>query len=185
MQPSSAAWPSLTRGVAKKLAVLAGLAAFVAVLWYALGVEAPQPSPLLGRPAPEFTLPLFSGGTLRLSDLRGRAVLINFWASWCIPCRQEAPYLEQAWQEYRGRGFVLLGVNVWDAESDARAYIKEFRHTFPNGMDRAGRIAIAYGVGGVPESYIIDPAGRIVRRYIGPLNPELIRQFLEPLLQDG
>lgn len=167
-----------------RLVVLGLLAAFVGLLWAALRVPPPSPLRMDARPAPEFTLPLFTGGTLRLSDLRGKVVLVNFWASWCIPCRQEAPYLEQAWQTYRAGGFVLVGVNVWDTDRDARAYIREFNHTFPNGFDRSGAVAIAYGVRGVPESYFVDRAGTIVRRYAGPLDPARIRQLLEPLIEE-
>ncbi len=176
---------SRQRRLLRLVPVLLLPAAFVAVLWYALGIEPAAPSPLEGRVAPPFTLRLFDGGAVSLEALRGQVVLVNFWASWCVPCRQEAPYLEAAWRAYRARGFVLVGVNVWDAETDARAYIREFGHTFPNGMDRSGAIAIAYGVRGVPESFFIDRAGRIARRHVGPLTPERIRALVEPLLAGG
>lgn len=178
--------PALARrGLLKKLAILVPIVAFLGVLWFALGFEAQKPSPLLGRSAPDFTLPLFSGGELRLSSLRGRVVLVNFWASWCLACRQEAPYLEQAWRRYRDQGLVVLGVNIWDTDRDARAYIREFGHTFPNGPDRRGTVAIAYGVRGVPESYFIDRRGVIAAQVVGPLTPEKISRLVEPLLLEN
>ena len=83
--------------------------------------------------APDFTLNTFEGETIRLSDLRGQVVVINIWASWCVPCRDEAPVLERLWREYRDRGVVFLGVDYADTEREARAFIAEFGLTYPNG----------------------------------------------------
>ena len=90
-------------------------------------------------PAPDFRLNTFDGQTLQLSDLRGQAVVINFWASWCIPCRDEAPILEKTWREYRDRGVVLVGVAYLDDEKPARDFITEFTITYPNGPDLGHR----------------------------------------------
>src|SRR5262249_49931851 len=119
-----------------------------------------QAAPLRVRPAPDFALPLFDGGSFRLSEQRGRVVLINYWASWCPPCRDEAPTLEAAWRAYRDRGVVLVGLDVWDSETDARAFLKEFGVTYPNGPDASGEILIDYGVTGVPETYFVDRSGQ-------------------------
>ncbi|HXF82901.1 MAG TPA: TlpA disulfide reductase family protein [bacterium] len=118
-------------------------------------------------PAPQFTLPRFDGGTLSLGELRGRYVVMNFWASWCIPCRDEAPLLERVWREYRARGVVVLGVNIQDLEPEARRFIAETKATYPQVRDRDGTVSRAYGTTGVPETFFIDREGRIVRKFPG------------------
>ena len=125
-------------------------------------------SPLVAKDAPSFTLALFDGGTLALKDLRGKAVLVNFWASWCVPCRAEAGELESAWEKYKDRGVVFLGVNIQDKEEDARAFMKEFGITYLNGRDASGKIAVDYGVWGIPETFFVDAQGRIT--YSTPVN---------------
>ena len=120
------------------------------------------------RPAaPAFSLPRFDGGTLTLASLRGKYVLVNFWASWCIPCRDEAPLLERAWREYRDRGLVVVGVNIQDLEPEARKFIARYKVDYPNVRDRDGRVSRAYGTTGVPESFFIDRDGRVVRKFPG------------------
>jgi len=131
-------------------------------------------SPLVARQAPSFTLTLFDGKTIRLEDFRGKAVLINFWASWCVPCRAEAPALESAWQRYKNRDVVFLGVNIQDKEEDARAFTKEFGITYLNGRDTDGKIAVDYGVWGIPETFFIDPQGRITYKHAGELRTQTI-----------
>lgn len=141
------------------------------------------PSPLIGRSAPEFTLPLFDGSTLRSADLRGRVVVVNFWASWCFPaCYDEAPHLQRVWERYRAGGVVVVGVNVQDQDGPARAFIQRFAQTFPNGMDRTGKISIDYGVYGVPETFVIDRTGRIVAKHAGAVTEEWLASEITPLL---
>src|SRR5947208_1433715 len=125
-------------------------------------------SPLVARQAPSFTLTLFDGKVVRLADFRGKAVLVNFWASWCVPCRAEARALESAWQKYKDRGVVFLGVNIQDKEEDARAFMKEFGITYLNGRDASGKIVVDYGVWGIPETFFVDAQGRIT--YSTPVN---------------
>jgi len=132
------------------------------------------PSPLVGTRASDFTLALFDGGTVRLSGFGGKAVVLNFWASWCVPCREEAPLLEAAWRALKDRDVVFLGVNIQDTEDAARAFVREFRVTYPNGRDVAGKIAIDYGVWGIPETFFIDRHGRITAKVIGPLGAETL-----------
>ncbi len=124
-------------------------------------------SPLIGRPAPDFTLILFNGGSISVKDLRGKAVLLNFWASWCPPCRVEAPALEGGWQTYKEKGVVFLGVNIQDKEPDARAFIEEFGLTYPNGWDVREKVAVNYGVWGIPETFFLDREGRITYKHVG------------------
>lgn len=134
------------------------------------------------RQAPDFTLQPFTGEPLRLSDLRGKPVMVNFWASWCPPCRQEAPLLERTWREYREKGVVFVGMDVWDSEQDARKFLQEFDITYPNGPDPRGQIAIDYGVTGIPETYFIDRQGQITRKWIGPFTEEALRKFLDEIV---
>ncbi|MGH2452424.1 MAG: TlpA family protein disulfide reductase [bacterium] len=167
----------------QRAAVLGALAAVLAVL--ALGVAREKPpwsTPLVGAPAPDFTLDLFEGDRLRLADLRGRVVLINFWASWCTACKQESPVLQWTWVTYRPRGLVLVGVNIWDRQQDALAMIREFGKTYPNGPDLSGKILQDYGVTGIPETFFIDRSGRIALKHLGPVTRELIISNVEPLL---
>jgi cytochrome c biogenesis protein CcmG/thiol:disulfide interchange protein DsbE len=140
-------------------------------------------SPLVARQASSFTLTLFDGTVIRLEDFRGKAVLINFWASWCVPCRAEAPALESAWQRYKNRDVVFLGVNIQDREEDARAFMKEFGITYLNGRDESGKIAIDYGVWGIPETFFIDPQGRITYKHAGEVKAPIIEAKLDAALK--
>jgi cytochrome c biogenesis protein CcmG, thiol:disulfide interchange protein DsbE len=140
-------------------------------------------SPLVAKPAPSFTLTLFDGGALNMKDLRGKAVLLNFWASWCVPCRAEARALEEAWQKYKDRDVVFVGVNIQDKEEDARAFLKEFGVTYLNGRDWSGKIAIDYGVWGIPETFFLDPHGRITYKHAGELRVPVITTKLDEALK--
>lgn len=135
-----------------------------------------------GEPAPDFVLTGFDGASYSLSMYRGRPVFLYFWASWCVPCREEAPLLEALWREYQRRDVVFLGVNVQDGEDDARSFLDEFNITFPNVRDGSGRVYIDYGVYGVPESFFIRRDGVIQQRWIGPLEEQQLREALESLL---
>ena len=136
-------------------------------------------SPLIGQQAAPFTVTLFDGKKLSLDDLRGKTVFLNFWASWCPPCRAEARDLEAAWQRIKDSGVVFLGVDIQDTEEDARAYLKEFNVTYPNGRDLTGKVAVDYGVWGIPETFFIDPQGRITYKHVGSLGTPLITAKLE------
>jgi cytochrome c biogenesis protein CcmG/thiol:disulfide interchange protein DsbE len=161
-------------------AVLLPAVAVLALLAFGFGREPRYiESPMLGRPAPPFSLALFDGRTLRLEDLRGQVVFLNFWASWCPPCRVEAPALEAAWQRTRDHGVVFVGVSTQDEDERARAFLDEFGITYPNGRDAGGRIAIDYGVWGLPEAFLIGPDGRITYKHIGTLGAALIAAKLD------
>ena len=136
-------------------------------------------SPLLAKEAAPFTVTLFDGRKISLKDLGGKAVFLNFWASWCVPCRAEAKDLEAAWQRVKDRNMLFLGVAVQDTEKDSRAFLKEFNITYPNGWDEAGQIAVNYGVWGVPESFFIDPQGRITYKHVGGIRAALVTAKLE------
>lgn len=132
--------------------------------------------------APDFALTTFDGQALRLSDLRGQAVVINFWASWCIPCGDEAPILERTWQAYRERSVVLLGVAYLDDENAARQFIAEFGISYPNGLDVGTLISPLYRIKGIPETFFVDRAGELRGVYIGPIPEAELRQRIEALL---
>lgn len=161
------AWASFTSGPAR-----GGLAVNNQIV--ELNVEA--------EPAPEFTLALMGGGELDSAGLRGRVVLLDFWASWCPPCRDEAPVLAQVYDEYRDHGVEFVGFNLWDNAGDAGLFLQQEGHEYPNGVDEEGRIAISYGVRGIPEKFFLNREGHIVRKFSGPMDADLLRQILDTLL---
>ncbi len=165
----------------RRLALVFGIGApLVAVLAFGFTRDPREiPSPLIGRPAPPFAVRLTDGRELSLADLRGKVVFLNFWASWCPPCRAEARLLEASWREHRDGDVVFLGINMQDREPDAREFLREFGITYPNGLDLNNRIAIDYGVWGIPETFFLDRTGRITYKHIGALGPEIIHAKLE------
>ncbi len=134
--------------------------------------------------APDFSLAGFDGRSVTLSQLRGKVVVINFWASWCPPCRQEAAYLEQTWRKYRDQGVVFIGVDYVDTEKEALAYIKEFDITYINGPDLATRISQAYNIKGVPETFYVDKKGQLRGMHVGPLQAPELDDKIDELLAE-
>jgi len=122
----------------------------------------------IGDEVPDFILTTFSGEQIAIGDLRGQVVVINFWASWCMPCEHEAPIFEQAYQVYKDDGVVFLGVNYADTEREARAYLEKYGITYPNGPDLGTRIYQSFRTSGVPETFIIGPDNRLADVRIGP-----------------
>jgi len=120
--------------------------------------------------APNFTLPrLDSSGKLQLASLRGRAVVLNFWASWCVPCKGEAPLFEAAWKQWRKRGVVVVGVDSQDFTGDARRFANAYGITYPLVHDGAGKTKDSYGVTGFPETFFVNRKGRLVGHIPGAL----------------
>jgi cytochrome c biogenesis protein CcmG, thiol:disulfide interchange protein DsbE len=140
--------------------VLAPAVLFVGLLWFALMRAGSQAT--VGETAPGFELPTLSGDTLSSDDLKGHPVVVNFWASWCLPCREEAPLLERTWRQYRDEGVIFLGVNIKDAESDAKAFVEEFDITYPIVRDLDQELTRAFGVRGLPETFFVDHEWRFV-----------------------
>ena len=133
-------------------------------------------------PAPEFELPGEDGKTYRLSDFRGRVVVLNFWATWCPPCREEMPAMERAWQKVKAKGIVLVAVNVGEDDDQIFQFLGDFPVTFPILLDRKGEIVKRYPVIGLPTTFIIDLAGRVTHRAVGTRDwdhSELIGQLLK------
>jgi cytochrome c biogenesis protein CcmG/thiol:disulfide interchange protein DsbE len=172
MEPMTEASTSSPPATARRrrwgtLAVWAILLGLLSLL--GIGMIRSQQGPIsVGSRIPDFALTTFDGQTYNTADLRGRVILINFWASWCEPCEEEAAELEQAYQEYRDRGVVFLGVNYVDTEPEALAYLERFGITYANGPDLGTRISQSFRMRGVPETYIVDGEGILVGRKIGP-----------------
>ncbi len=136
--------------------------------------------------APDFALErLDRDGELRLSSLRGKAVVLNVWASWCIPCKDEAPYLEQVWRSNRDRNVVVLGLDAKDFRADARRFADRFALTFPLVYDGPGDAIGGYGVTGFPETFVIDREGRVVRAFAGAVNGKEERAELHAAIADA
>jgi cytochrome c biogenesis protein CcmG/thiol:disulfide interchange protein DsbE len=133
-------------------------------------------------PAPDFTLTSYDGETITLSGLRGQVVVINFWASWCDSCADEAPDLERAWHDYRDQGVVYVGVDYMDSDAEGRKFIERYGITYPNGPDLGNRISDMYRIAGTPETFIIDRQGEIVFFAVGPLSFEELSAEIEKLL---
>ncbi len=137
------------------------------------------PSPLVGRPAPPFSLtPVGGGQTVTLASLRGRPVVLNFWATWCVPCVQEHSALTQAARS-RGSEVQFLGIVYNDEEAPIQGFLDLHGRAYPSLLDKEGKTAIAYGVYGVPETYFINPGGLIVSKFVGPLNPSALGEELK------
>lgn len=134
-------------------------------------------------PAPDFTLETFDGQVIRLSDYRGTPVIINFWASWCLECYREAPILEEAWRRHKEH-VMFIGVDYVDTEPAARAYLKRFDITYPNGMDRGSLISDAYRVQGVPETFFIDRQGIVRGVKIGPITADELETWINTLMRE-
>jgi cytochrome c biogenesis protein CcmG/thiol:disulfide interchange protein DsbE len=170
-----------------RLMVLAIVVGLLVILGFGV-LRAQQGQVGKGQPAPNFTVtglagtPL-AGQTFTLSEARGKVVVVNFWASWCIPCRDEAPVLETAWQRYKDRGVVVVGLAWTDTESKSLDFIREFSQTYLNGPDLRTLAGQTYRIKGVPETYVVDPNGVLAWVKIGPLTSlEELQSVIEPLL---
>ncbi len=134
------------------------------------------------KPAPDFTVILFSGKEVSLNDFKGKPLIINFWASWCGPCREEAPVLVKVAKEYKNK-VQFLGIVFQDTEVDAKKFIEEFKVKYPNGMDPGGQAAQDYQITGVPETFFIDADGMLRAKWLGALTEERLKSLAEPIMQ--
>ena len=174
-----------TRLAAIALAVV-GVLALTALLAFGLANRSPvtgrSGETRIAKPAPPMNMPLYDGGILTPADYAGKPVVVNFWASWCGPCRQEAPIFERLSREYAERGVLFVGVNIQDAETDAQAYLREYDITYPNGIDANGGISIDYGVIGIPVTFFIDREGIVHRRWAGVMRETQLRTWIDELV---
>lgn len=139
----------------------------------------------IGKPAPDFTLKTIDGNEIRLSNLKGKPVLINLWASWCPPCRYEMPDIQAAYEKYKAKELVVLGIDftAQDDLKDVAAFVKELKLTFPILLDVTGEVSTGlYGMRGLPTSYFIDPEGVIRRIQIGAMLPDKLEGYLAEIL---
>jgi cytochrome c biogenesis protein CcmG/thiol:disulfide interchange protein DsbE len=150
------------------IAAFAILLGFLALMGW--GLRNAQQGPVqVGQKVPPFQLTSFDGETIKTEELQGKVIVVNFWASWCKPCEQEAAELEEAWQFYKDSGeVVFLGVDYVDTETEARGYLEKFDISYPNGPDLRTAISQIFKISGVPETYIIDRNGKLAARKIGP-----------------
>lgn len=169
----------LSVGVIIAFALIIGLLAILG--WRLVKVNSGQVS---SGKAPDFTITSFEGETITLSELRGQVVIINFWASWCPPCREEAPYLEATWRKYEDQGVIFIGVDYVDTESKALAYIDEFDITYFNGPDVGTRISHDYNMQGVPETFYVAKNGDLHGLKVGPLFPPELDEVIDELLAE-
>jgi cytochrome c biogenesis protein CcmG/thiol:disulfide interchange protein DsbE len=172
------------------IAIWAGVIILIAVLGWGL-VKTNADRPGEGgqvETAPGFEVQFFEGyewedrTSSSLSDFRGKVVVLNFWASWCVECRIEADLLEQAWRDYRSKDVVFLGVAYVDVEPKSKAYLEEFDITYPNGPDLRSSVSSKYEVTGVPETFFIDRDGKVAHVQIGPLSGPTLYGLLDQLI---
>ncbi len=153
----------------------------VALAWLPACEESGQGA-AVKEAAPDFELALFDGGSFRLSEQQGRAVVLNFFASWCTTCGAEAAEFQSLSESYADKGAVVIGVAVEDTEKGARDYVAEKGFTFATGLDASGEIKKAYGIFGVPMTYFIDKQGRINYVHAGVVTGALLQHELDKVL---
>ncbi|MCB8943930.1 MAG: redoxin domain-containing protein [Ardenticatenaceae bacterium] len=167
-----------------------GVLALLAVLGWGL-LNSTKARPEAGQTAPDFELLFYDGykwgeiSQASLSDMRGNVVVLNFWASWCTPCRMEADLLEASWRKYKDQGVIFLGVTYADVEPNAMDFLEEFDITYPNAPDLRSLISQDYEITGVPETFFIDKEGTISYVHIVPLDERTLNGTIDQLLADG
>jgi len=136
----------------------------------------------VGQAAPTFKLDDVQGGEIDLGARRGQVVVVNFFASWCAPCREEAADLEATWRQYQPQGVQFFGIAYKDARSKVQAFLDQFDVTYPSAVDPGNRTARAYGVTGVPETFVIDRQGQLLHHFVGPVSQAELRMVIDQAL---
>lgn len=180
---------SKSENAARKLPTWVVALAFIVLLAFlalvAWGLKRTQQGPItIGQSVPTFTLNTFDGRQINTADLKGKVVVLNFWASWCKPCEQEAAELQQAYEVYAPEGkVVFLGVDWVDTEPEAMGYLSKFNITYDNGPDLRTKISQIFRTTGVPETYFIDPEGKLAYVQKGPFTSlSEIQSIIDPLI---
>lgn len=161
--------------------------AILGLLYYGLTSQRLQTgiAPRPNAPAPDFTLSTFDGKTVHLADLRGKSVVLNFWASWCGPCADEQPVLNDVAKRYESQGVVVIGVNVQDKQTDASAFMSRHGVAYPVVVDPNGAVYINYGVVAVPETYLITREGTISQKFAKPVSSDELVPAIEQMIRQG
>lgn len=165
--------------------VFIGLLTLGVILWIAIS----NLSEIAGNPEKiensklDFSVKDLSGSSVKLSSLRGKTVLVNFWATWCSPCKEEMPLLQSYYDAHKKDNFVLVGINVSDDVEDAQAFIDQYGYTFPIWSDPSGNVLIDLNMNGLPASLVVNSDGVVVKRWIGPLSQEDLDSMITPLLK--
>jgi peroxiredoxin len=144
--------------------------------------ESPSTKPQASKPAQDFALKDITGKEVKLSSLKGKAVMVNFWATWCHPCREEIPDLQKSYEENKDKGFIILGVNIKENKSKVSKFVEDYKITYPVLLDIDGSVSNEYHVFGVPMSFFIDKNGIIKDSFVGMMTKEDISKRLEAIL---
>lgn len=172
--------PGVSRWLAREVGVVLGLC--IGVLTACSGpLSSGGATAAQGTPAPPFELTTLDGQRITLADLKGQAVVLNFWASWCAPCRAEMPHFEKVYQEYRDRGVVFVGAAIEDDPLSAGVFVRQLGITYPVGLDEGNRIATSYGLTGLPGTMFITRDGMLARRWAGLITEGQLREFLSAI----
>ena len=169
--------------VAKLLLLLLGLLV-IAALILKPGPDPEPPGPAQASPPAlvDFTVKDLAGKPVSLSDFRGQVVLVNFWATWCSPCKEEMPILDAYYRQHQPQGFLLLGINVSDRPEEAAAFVKQHGYSYPILFDPPGNVLLDLGIQGLPASLLVDREGGLVTRWLGPLTFEMLDPKVLPQL---
>ena len=138
--------------------------------------------PEVGAPLADFRLPDLQGRQVSLSEQRGKVVIVNFWATWCVPCRAEMPEIVRAYERYESSGLTVLAINLQEDPPEVESFVRQYATSFPVLLDRDGQVARVYHLRGVPATYIVDREGKTAAIQLGPMTAELIEQKLKGLL---
>lgn len=167
------------------LAVVVGVVALLGLLYWGMtrgpSTQVGKAVPLQG-PAQDFSVTTLDGKTVKLSDLRGKVVVLNVWASWCGPCQDEAGELNRSYELYKGRDVAFLGIAFNDDTDPMRQFVERFNVAYPVALDPEGRISIGLGITGVPETYLIDPQGHLLQKWVGPITAKQLNGLIAPML---
>jgi cytochrome c biogenesis protein CcmG/thiol:disulfide interchange protein DsbE len=168
---------------ARSFAVVLGVLAVIGLLGFGLLAKG-ETSLALGEPVPDRALPRLEGsGTGSISDYRGKWVLVNFWASWCPPCRDESPSLQRFYERNRNRNFVVLGIDQRDLSEDGSKFVRENGITYPQLRDGEGERADPFGMTGLPENFLVNPRGELALIRRGPVDDRYLERYVAPKLE--